>query len=95
MRIYFLFIKCSKKYTETVKIDKPTKNIYCPPNRLSQLKSLKKPSVALLCFKSHPQAARKPTADSRQPRATAHKTRVSTECFILAMIITAIVMRVA
>jgi hypothetical protein len=88
MRIYFLFIKCSKKYTETVKIDKPTKNIYCPPNRLSHPKSLKKPSVALLCFKSHQPA--KPTAKSYRSQ-----NRVSTECFILAMIITAIVMRVA
>jgi len=60
---------------------------------LSQPKSLKKPSLALLCFKSHqPAPSRQP---SRQPRATAHKTRVSTECFTLATIITAIVMRVA
>ena len=71
MRIYFLFIKCSKKYTETVKIDKPTKNIYCPPNRLSHPKSLKKPSVALLCFKSHQPAP--PASATRPPRATAHK----------------------
>ena len=74
MYIYFLFIKCSKKYTETVKIDKPGNNIYCPPNRLSQLKSLKKPSAALLCFKSRPQAdsaSRKPQAASRQRHPTA------------------------
>jgi hypothetical protein len=43
---------------------------------LSQLKSLKKPSVALLCFKSHPQAdsaSRKPTApaDSATRKPTA------------------------
>ena len=82
MRIYFLFIKCSKKYTETVKIDKPTKNIYCPPNRLSHQKSLKKPSVSLLCFKSHPTAPpdsatsqrHQPADKPRPPRATAHKT---------------------
>lgn len=94
MRIYFLFIKCSKKYTETVKIDKPTKNIYCPPNRLSHPKSLKKPSVALLCFKSHPTA---PPASRQAATAKSYRSqnRVSTECFILAMIITAIVMRVA
>ena len=73
MRIYFLFIKCSKKYTETVKIDKPAKNIYCPPNRLSHPKSLKKPSVALLCFKSHRQR-HQPADKPRPPRATAHKT---------------------
>ena len=55
---------------------------------MSQLKSLKKPSLALLCFKSRPQAASQEPPDSasrqqqaklsRQPRATAHKTRVPT-----------------
>ena len=69
----------NKKYTETVKIDKPAKNIYCLPNRLSLPKSLKKPSLAPICFKSHrkPQAKSHPTAppDSRKPTAKSYRSQ--------------------
>lgn len=64
------------------KNDKQAKNIYCPPNKFEPLKS-QKPSFALY---SVSRAVHQLPAD--------RQAKVSTECFILAMIITAIVMHI-